>query len=177
MRCRGEGDSLFAVFARASDAIAAATALQQALVADAWPPATPLRVRVALHTGEADLRDGNYYGSEVNRCARLRAVGHGGQTLLSQTTAALARDELPAGASLRELGTHRLTDLQHPGPIFQLVHPELPADFPPLCSTTRFAGTRPLRGYPAFAHNLPVQLTRFIGRDQEMAEVKGYEAS
>ena len=71
VRSRGEGDSLFAVFARASDAIAAATALQQALVAEPWPPATPLRVRVALHTGEADRRDGNYYGSEVNRCARL----------------------------------------------------------------------------------------------------------
>src|SRR5207247_1036578 len=95
----------------------------------------------------------------VNHCARLRAVGHGGQTLLSQTTAALVREDLPAEASLRELGAHRLKDLQRAEPIFELVHPELPAAFPPL------------RSLEAFAHNLPVQLTSFIGREREITEV------
>src|SRR5919204_5788574 len=89
VRPRGEGDSRFCVFARASDAVAAAVAIQQALHAEPWPPETPLRVRLALHSGEADLRDGDYYGSAVNRCARLRAVAHGGQTVLSLPTEAL----------------------------------------------------------------------------------------
>src|SRR5919199_2407006 len=83
VRPRGEGDSRFAVFARASDAVAAAATLQQALHAEPWPTSTPLRVRMGVHTGEADLRAGDYYGTAVNRCARLRAVAHGGQTLLS----------------------------------------------------------------------------------------------
>jgi predicted ATPase/class 3 adenylate cyclase/Tfp pilus assembly protein PilF len=160
LKQRGEGDSGFAVFARATDAVAAALELQRALAREAWPTETPLQVRVALHTGEAELQEGDYYGPAVNQCARLRAVGHGGQTLLSQTTAALAREELPAGVSLRDLGAHRLKDLQRAEPIFQLVHPELPAEFPPL------------RSLEAFAHNLPVQLTRFIGRERESAEVK-----
>jgi predicted ATPase/class 3 adenylate cyclase len=157
---RGEGDSLFAVFARASDAVAAALEFQRALAREAWPAEIPLQVRVALHTGEAEQREGDYYGLTVNHCARLRAVGHGGQTLLSQTTAALVGDDLPAGASLRELGAHRLKDLQRPEPLFQLVHPELPVAFPPL------------RSLEAFAHNLPVQLTSFIGRKREIGEVK-----
>jgi predicted ATPase/class 3 adenylate cyclase len=157
---RGEGDSLFAVFARASDAVAAALQFQQALVREAWPAETPLRVRVALHTGEAELREGDYFGLAVNHCARLRALGHGGQTLLSQTTAALVGEDLPTDMSLRDLGAHRLKDLQRAEPIFQLMHPELPAAFPPLQSLE------------AFAHNLPVQLTSFIGREREMAEVK-----
>src|SRR5919202_4634763 len=89
VRPRGEGDSRFAVFARATDAVAAAAALQQVLYAEPWPTPTPVRVRMALHTGEADLREGDYYGSAVNRCARLRAIAHGGQTPLSQATQAL----------------------------------------------------------------------------------------
>src|SRR5919199_5492370 len=107
VRPRGEGDSRFAVFARATDAIAAAAALQQALYAEPWPTSTPLRVRMALHTGEADLRAGDYYGTAVNRCARLRAAGHGGQVLLSQSTYDLIRDAPPAG-TLLDLGEHRL---------------------------------------------------------------------
>ena len=79
VRSRGEGDSLFLVFARASDALAAASALQQVLVREPGPRPVSLRVRMALHTGEADLRDGSYYGPEVDRCAWLRAVAHGGQ--------------------------------------------------------------------------------------------------
>src|SRR5438128_5504869 len=83
VRPRGEGDSRFCVFARATDAVAAAAAMQKALHEEKWSSPQPLKVRMALHTGEADLRDGDYYGGAVNRCARLRAVAHGGQTLLS----------------------------------------------------------------------------------------------
>src|SRR5918911_2735749 len=95
VRPRGEGDSRFAVFPRASDAVAAAAAIQHALHEERWPAETPLRVRMALHTGEADLRDGDYYGTAVNRCARLRAVAHGSQTVLSAITAGLVRDMPP----------------------------------------------------------------------------------
>src|SRR5687768_17606508 len=97
VRPRGEGDSRFAVFARATDAVAAAAALQQVLDHEPWATPTPLRVRMALHTGEADLRSGDYYGSAVDRCARLRAVAHGGQTLLSQATSDLIRHQLLPG--------------------------------------------------------------------------------
>ena len=134
VRPRGEGDSRFAVFTRASDAVAAALAVQQALTVEPWPTPLPLRVRLALSTGEADLRDGDYYGAAVNRCARLRAMAHGGQVLLAQTTADLARGALPEGASLRDLGEHRLRDLVQPERVYQLLHPTLPADFPPLRS-------------------------------------------
>src|SRR5439155_25944596 len=86
IRPRGEGDSRFAVFPRATDSVAAARDIQQAFAAEPWPTPSPVRVRIALHTGEADLREGDYYGSEVNRCARLRALAYGGQVLLSQAT-------------------------------------------------------------------------------------------
>src|SRR5579884_2058809 len=154
VKSRGEGDSLFCVFARATDAVAAACALQQAFVSEPWPAEAPLRVRMALHTGEADLREGDYYGSAVNRCARLRAIGHGGQVLLSQA----ARDLLPPDAPLMDKGSHRLKDLQQPEHVFQLAAPDLPSEFPPL---------RSLRNT-----NLPVQTTSFIGREQEMAQLK-----
>jgi predicted ATPase/class 3 adenylate cyclase len=160
VKSRGEGDSLFAVFPRATDALAAAAAFQQALVAEPWPAEVSLRVRIALHTGEADLREGSYYGGEVNRCARLRAVAHGGQVLLSRTTYDLVRDALPEGASLRDLGEQRLRDLTRPEHVFQLLHPSLPADFPPLNTLE----TRP--------NNLPVQLTPLIGREQEVKAVQ-----
>jgi len=129
VRPRGEGDSRFAVFARATDAVAAAAALQQALYAEPWPTPTPLRVRMALHTGEADLREGDYYGSAVNRCARLRAVAHGGQTLVSLTTEQLVRGQLASRLTLRDLGEHRLKDLQYSERIFQLIVDGVPADF------------------------------------------------
>src|SRR5207244_4748246 len=114
--------------------VAAACALQHAIVAEPWGTPTPLRVRIALHTGEADLREGDYYGAAVNRCARLRAVAHGGQVLLSMATEELVREALPEGTSLRDLGLHRLRDLSQPERVFQLLHPDLPADFPPLTS-------------------------------------------
>src|SRR5262249_44769590 len=97
VRPRGEGDSRFAVFRLASTAVSAATAAQLAFHAEPWPMPDPLRIRMGVHTGEADLRDGDYYGSTVNRCARLRAIAHGGQTLLSSATAQLVRQQLPNG--------------------------------------------------------------------------------
>src|SRR5439155_191177 len=124
VRPRGEGDSRFCVFARATDGVAAAAAIQAALHAEAWPPPASLRVRMALHTGEADLRDGDYYGSAVNRCARLRAVAHGGQTLLSRATYDLVRD---AGVALRDLGELRLKDLARSERVFQLGDGVFPA--------------------------------------------------
>lgn len=160
VRPRGEGDSRFAVFVRATDAVVAACAIQQALFSEPWPTSISLRVRVALHTGEADLRDGDYYGSAVNRCARLRSIGHGGQTLLSQVTYELVRDALPEAVRLSALGSHRLKDLQRPEQVFQLLHPALPDNFPPL------------KSLDALPNNLPMQLTSFIGRQREMAEVK-----
>src|SRR5215213_4697630 len=96
VRPRGEGDSRFAVFSRATDAVIAAAAMQQAVYSERWPTPAPLQVRLALHTGEADLREGDYYGTAVNRCARLRSAAHGGQVLLSQATAELVRDHMPA---------------------------------------------------------------------------------
>src|SRR5262245_60369981 len=129
VRPRGEGDSRFCVFRRATDAVAAAAAIQRALHAEAWPPEAPLRVRLGLHTGEADLRDGDYYGSAVNRCARLRAIAHGGQALLSMASEELVRDALPDGVALRDLGAHRLSDLARPERVFQVLAPGVPAAF------------------------------------------------
>jgi predicted ATPase/class 3 adenylate cyclase len=160
LKNRGEGDSLFAVFARASDALAAACAFELALVGESWLAETPLRVRVALHTGEADLRGGDYYGAAVNRCARLRAAAHGGQVVLSRATEELVREALPEGASLLDLGRHRLPDLAAPEQIFQLLHPELPADF------------RPLRTLDARPNNLTAQPTPLIGRESEVAAAR-----
>jgi predicted ATPase/class 3 adenylate cyclase len=160
VRPRGEGDSRFAVFPLASDAVTAAAAIQEALSSEHWPAPISLRVRLGIHTGEADLRDGDYYGSAVNRCARLRAVAHGGQALVSDATQQLVRDGLPEGLELRDLGEHLLKDLQRPERIFQVVAPGLPSDFPPLKS---------LDNMP---NNLPVQLTSFVGREREIEEVK-----
>ena len=124
-----------------------------------------INVRMAIHTGESELRDHDYYGNTVNRCARLRSIAHGGQIVTSEATAQLVRDDLSGGISLRELGSHRLKDLQRPEQVFQLIHPELPEDFPALNS---------LDSHP---HNLPVQLTSFIGRDEEIEEVSSLLSS
>jgi predicted ATPase/class 3 adenylate cyclase len=159
VRPRGEGDSRFAVFARASDAVAAACAIQRALGAEQWPTAQPLRVRMALHIGDAELRAGDYYGAAVNRCARLRGIAHGGQTLLSNLVAEVVRDALPPAASLRDLGQHRLKDLGAEEHIWQLDHPDLDSDFPPLVSLN------------ARRNNLGTQLSSFVGREREQAEM------
>jgi predicted ATPase/class 3 adenylate cyclase len=157
---RGEGDSLFAVFPGAADGVAAALALQRALGAERWPEEIALRVRMALHTGDAVAREGDYLGAAVNRCARLRAIAHGGQILLSRATQELVRDQLPEGASLRDLGECRLKDLARPEPVCQLLHPDLQADFPPL---------QTLEAHP---NNLPAQPTPLIGREVELAAVQ-----
>jgi predicted ATPase/class 3 adenylate cyclase len=161
VRPRGEGDSRFAVFGRASDAVAAACAIQLGLVQEAWNLIEPLRVRMAVHTGEADLRLGDYYGPAVNHCARLRGAAYGGQVLVSTVTADLVREAFVAGVALRDLGEHQLRDLERPERIWQLVHPGLIVEFPPL---SLVGPTR---------HNLPLQLTSFVGRVQELADIRG----
>jgi predicted ATPase/class 3 adenylate cyclase len=160
VKSRGEGDSLFAAFYRATDAVAAACTLQHAFLAEPWAAETTLWVRIALHTGEAEVREHDYYGAVVSRCARARAAAHGGQVLLSSATQELVQDVLPPGVSLQDLGVHRLRDLQRAEHVFQLLHSDLPSDFPPL------------RSLDALPNNLPQQVTSFIGREEETAPVK-----
>ncbi|MCC7103812.1 MAG: adenylate/guanylate cyclase domain-containing protein, partial [Chloroflexi bacterium] len=156
LKQRREGDSTFAVFQSALAAATAALSIHQTLADEPWPTPRPVRVRIALHSGDAQLRDGDYYGSTVNRCARLRGIGHGGQTLLSEATAALVRDHLPDGALLIDLGEHRLKDLARPEHVFQLTADGLRTRFPPLASLS------------AHRHNLPVAPTPLIGRRHEI---------
>src|SRR5438105_5240833 len=153
---RGEGDSVFAVFVRASDAVAAACEIQRAMRKKSWPAQVPMRVRMAIHTGVADT---DYRGPHVNLAARIRAIGHGEQILLSGVTAGIVRGTLPDGASLIDLGQHRLRDVSDMEHVFQLAHPDLRENFPPLKSLSNFR------------QNLPVQLTSFIGRRRERKEV------
>jgi class 3 adenylate cyclase len=120
---RGEGDSFFAVFARASDALAAACYIQRALRAEPWPDGVTIKVRMALHTGEAS---GDYRGTVVNRCARLRALGGGGDVLVSTSVRELVRESLPEDVTLRDLGERRLRDLDHPERVFAVVDATLP---------------------------------------------------
>jgi class 3 adenylate cyclase len=155
------GDGVHAAFPHAPDALAAALAVQRALIAEPWPKTGPLRVRIALHTGGAEARDGDYFGPPLNRIARLLSAGHGGQVLLSQVTQALVREHLPRGVGLRDLGEYRLKGLMFPEQIFQIVAADLPADFPPL------------RAHEARRHNLPEQPTPLIGREQEVAHIRG----
>jgi predicted ATPase/class 3 adenylate cyclase len=154
------GDGFFVVFARAADALAAAVAAQRAFAAHAWPEGAAVRVRMGLHTGEATLTPEGYVGLDVHRAARVSACGHGGQILLSQRAHDEVARALPARVSLRDMGTHRLKDLLQPEHLFQVVIEGLPTEFPPLKS---------LQAHP---HNLPQQLTSFIGREQEMAAVQ-----
>ncbi len=155
-----QGDSSFMVFATAAAAVAGAVAAQQRLAAHPWPAEATVRVRMGLHAGTAQLAGDRYIGLDVHRAARIAAAGHGGQVLLSEATSALVAPTLPEGIALRELGPHLLKDLQRPERLFQLILPDLPADFPPLNALDRHA------------HNLPIQLTSFIGRERELAELK-----
>jgi predicted ATPase/class 3 adenylate cyclase/Tfp pilus assembly protein PilF len=154
------GDAFCAAFHTAPDALNAALAAQQALTSEIWPEPIDIKVRMALYTGAVEHRDNDYFGQPLNRVARLLGAGHGGQVLLSQTTCDLACDLLPSAVSLKAMGEHRLRGLNQPESIFQLLHPDLPANFPALKS---------LGGFP---NNLPLQLTSFIGREKESAEVK-----
>ena len=152
---QGEGDSFVAAFARASDAVAAAVAMQRA-------PLAPIRLRIGVHTGEIQLRDeGNYAGPTINRTARLRDLAHGGQTVLSGATEPLVVDRLPNGAWLTDLGTHPLRDLPRPERVVQLCHPDLVNEFPPLRVSSTVVSTR-----------LPVQLTSFVGRDAALIQLQ-----
>jgi class 3 adenylate cyclase len=151
---QGEGDSFVLAFARASDAVACALQLQLA-------PLAPLRLRVGVHTGEVQLRDeANYMGSTINRTARLRDLAHGGQTVVSGVTYEMVAERLPDDVWVRELGTHPLRDLPRPERVVQLCHPDLCNEFPSLRVAKAVA-----------AHNLPTQLTSFVGRGAQMADV------
>jgi TolB-like protein/class 3 adenylate cyclase/Tfp pilus assembly protein PilF len=129
------GDAFCAAFHTAPDAFAAALDAQRALHAERWPESAKIRVRMALHSGAVDLRDGDYFGASLNRVARLLAAGHGGQTLLSESTHDLCRDHLPPLATAKALGEHGLKDLARREAVFQLCHPDLPQSFPPLKTT------------------------------------------
>ena len=138
-----QGDSFFVVFLRATQAIAAAVAIQRVLAAEVWPEGEVVRVRIGIHTGEPIRAAEGYTGLDVIRGARIKDVCHGGQVLLSRTTAALIEDALIGGLSLRDLGAHRLKGLARPERIFQLIIPDLPEDFPPLRSLDSRGRTRP----------------------------------
>jgi predicted ATPase/class 3 adenylate cyclase len=154
------GDAVQAAFPTAPAAVAAALDAQRSLVTATWLEiAHPLTVRMAVHTAAAEPRDGDYLAPGLNRLSRLMAAAHGGQVLLSLATQDLARDSLPPGAGLRDLGEHPLRDLYRPERVFQLLHPDLPADFPLIRTLT----TRP--------NNLPLQPTPFLGREDQIAQV------
>ncbi|MFZ0668139.1 MAG: hypothetical protein WAM97_20500, partial [Acidimicrobiales bacterium] len=158
---QGEGDSVVGVFATASDAVEAAFEILKEIEEESWPTPSPVKVRLALHTGEAELQaGGNYHGRTIIRCARLRAIAHGGQALVSDSTRNLADDRLPAGVSLRMLGVHRLKDLGRSERVWQLCHPQLIGDFPEL------------RSLDSLPNNLPTQLTSFIGRSVDLAGIR-----
>lgn len=152
------GDGMFASFPLGPSAAAALQA-QQNLMAEAWPTDRPIRVRMALHTGPAEERDGDYFGTTLNRLARLLSIGHGGQVLLSESATSLARGALPEATGLVEMGRHRLKDLDGAEAVTMLTHPALGAEFPPLNSLD----TRP--------NNLPRQMTSFVGREPERRKV------
>jgi predicted ATPase/class 3 adenylate cyclase len=152
-----QGDAFFIAFARATDALAAAAAIQRMLAERPWPEGIAVRVRIGLHTGEPKLTAEGYIGMDVHHAARIMSAGHGGQILLSPTTRQLVEQHLPAGTSLQDLGEHRLKDLGRPSHLFQLSLQGLPSDFPPL---------KTLDTHP---NNLPVQPTPFIGREKEVA--------
>ncbi len=154
------GDAFCAAFPTAADALRTAVESNLGLQNMDWGEAGPLRVRMAVHTGMAEERDHDYFGPTLNRAARLLALAHGRQTLISQAACELIRDVLPAGVTLRDLGIHRLKDLSSPEHVWQMFHPALPEAFPPLKS---------LDYLPT---NLPAQMTSFIGRDKEMADVR-----
>jgi class 3 adenylate cyclase/tetratricopeptide (TPR) repeat protein len=130
------GDEFCSAFSSPHDALSAAIEIQIKLAAEEWGDVAPFLVRMALHTGIADERDGDYFGPPLNRCARLLSIGHGGQVLMSAITAQLLGANPPAGASLGDLGAHVLKDLDDPEHVFQVTHPELPSEFLPLRSTS-----------------------------------------
>jgi predicted ATPase/class 3 adenylate cyclase len=153
------GDAFCAAFATAADAVTASLDAQRALAVADFSAVEGIRARMALHTGRSVERDGDYFGPTVNRVARLLAIGHGGQILVSNACTELLQDELPPQSSLRNVGEHRLKDLSQPERVYQLLAPDIAADFPPL------------RSLDHLSNNLPAQVTSFIGREAEIADV------
>ena len=156
-----EGDSFFAVFAAASDALAAAIAAQRALIEYSWPDNGVVRSRMGLHTGLGTLGGADYVGLDVHRAARIADAAHGGQVVLSEPATVLVERQLSPEVSLRDLGKHRLKDLSEPEAIFQVVTEGLQTEFPLL------------RTLDAIPNNLPRLLTSFVGREKELAEATG----
>jgi predicted ATPase/DNA-binding CsgD family transcriptional regulator len=160
VRAQGEGDEFLAVFARAADAVAAAVEAQRSLAIEPWSDEARVRVGMAVHTGDGVLSaEGEYRGPSVGRAEQVRALAHGGEVLVTHSTAGIVADDLPQGVRLRDLGEHRLRDLGRAERLYHLAGEALPGDFPPL------------RGLDAVRHNLPVPLTSFIGRTAELAEL------
>jgi predicted ATPase/class 3 adenylate cyclase len=155
------GDAFCAVFASTHDALAAAVAAQQAMADQTWPPEAQLRIRMAVHAGECEQRDDDFFGPTVNRVARLLAIGHGGQVLLSGAAAELVASRALPDVTLVDLGEHRLKDLGRREHVFEVRFPGQSLDFPPLRSL----------GNPQLQHNLPEQWSSFIGRDSELAQL------
>ncbi|MDQ2871617.1 MAG: adenylate/guanylate cyclase domain-containing protein [Candidatus Eremiobacteraeota bacterium] len=153
------GDAFCVAFSTVRDAVAAALWIQRAIAAEDFSSVDAMKVRMAVHVGHADERDGDYFGPAVNRIARLLAVGYGGQVLVSGAACDLVQDELPAQASLRDLGAHRLKDLTQPEQIYQLVASDLQQKF------------FPLRTLEVLPNNLPLQVTSFLGREANVNEI------
>ena len=168
VKSKGEGDSTFNVFERASDALRAAVEVQQALLAEVWPVGIEIRVRAALHTGETVQRDGDYYGGTVNRAARLRSIAHGAEILASESTAALVFDDLPDDTVLHDRGVHTLRDLARPERVFALAGgglPDLgaPGETGPAAGGLRLPLPRRLAARTSFG---------YVGRAAEQARVR-----
>ena len=159
---KNTGDGVHAVFDTAIDAVQATIQAQQTIQTSEFfeNSEVSLRVRMGLHTGEAEMRANDYYGQSLNRAARIMAVGHGGQILLSGITAEVVREHLPTKISLQDLGEHRLKDLIRPEHIYQITSADDPKEFPTLKSLSNFP------------NNLPIQLTSFIGREKEIEEAE-----
>jgi predicted ATPase/class 3 adenylate cyclase len=156
------GDAFCAAFVEPAHAIDAAVKVQRALAAEPWPDQVPIRVRMGLHSGACQERDGDYFGPTVNRVARLQGTAHGGQVVVSGATAGLLAGDPPRGVSLIDLGEHRLKDLGEPEHVFQVCGAELRRDFPPLRSLDS----------PELMHNLPSQASSFIGRELELDQLR-----
>jgi len=155
-----EGDAFMLAFAKASGAVQCAVEAQIALVNHPWPEDIgKIRVRMGMHTGEPQVVGNDYFGSPVIRASRISSAGHGGQTLISAATRELVLEELPQEIDFVDLGLHRLKDLGREERIFQVSHPSLPKDFPPL------------RTLDVIPNNLPVQLTSFVGREAEDSQL------
>lgn len=154
------GDGVMASFRNASEALLAAVAIQRAVQAESWGEIPAVRIRAGIHTGVVEERAGDYYGSPVNRTARLMSIGHGGQILLSETAYDLIRDSHLGDIVFRDLGQHRLRDMLRPERIFQVIISDLPSDFPPL------------KTLDVLPNNLPNLLTTFVGREHEKEDIK-----